>query len=179
MPGRVPQWLSPATQFADYAMWLRQLLGPEAQVPEQQTRYWRTMLDGVPDHPVLPVDRPRAERRANTAAAVPVLVDADTHRRFAGTALGYRVSIYMLVHTALAIALNGHGAGTDLPIGVALSGRDSEGLQDVVGCVVDTAVVRVDLSSAPTYRELVHQVRERVLGAYENKEFPSIALSRW
>lgn len=65
-----------------------------------------------------------------------------------------------------------HLRGTDLPIGVALSGRDSEGLQDVVGCVVDTAVVRLDLSGAPTFRELAHQVRERVLGAYENKEFP-------
>ncbi|MEV2221372.1 amino acid adenylation domain-containing protein [Nocardia vinacea] len=171
--GRIPQWSSPATQFADYAMWLRQLLGPDTHVLEQQTRYWRTMLDGVPEQPVLPVDRPRAERRANTAAAaVAVLVDADTHRRLARTALDYRVSIYMLVHTALAIALHGHGAGTDLPIGVALSGRDSEGLQDVVGCLVDTAVVRLDLSGAPTYRELVHQVRERVLGAYENKEFP-------
>jgi non-ribosomal peptide synthetase component F len=53
-----------------------------------------------------------------------------------------------------------------------LSGRDSDGLHDVVGCVVDTAVVRLDLSGAPTCRELVHQVRERVLGAYENKEFP-------
>ncbi|WP_433685355.1 amino acid adenylation domain-containing protein [Nocardia sp. CA-119907] len=170
--GLVPEWPSPATQFADYAIWLRHLLGPDTHVLEQQTRYWRTMLDGVPEQPVLPVDRPRAERRSNTAAAVPVLVDADTHRELARTALDCRVSIYMLVHTALAIALNRHGAGTDLPVGVALSGRDSAGLQDVVGCVVDTAVVRADLSGAPTHRELVHQVRERVLGAYENKEFP-------
>ncbi|WP_433526859.1 amino acid adenylation domain-containing protein [Nocardia pseudovaccinii] len=170
--GHVPQWPGPATQFADYAVWLRGLLGPDTHVLEQQTRYWRTMLDGMPEHPVLPVDRPRADRRANTAAAVPVLVDADSHRRFARTALDYRVSTYMLVHTALAVALNAHGASTDLPIGVALSGRDSKGLQDVVGCVVDTAVVRLDLSGAPTHRELVHQVRERVLGAYENKEFP-------
>ncbi|WP_433761488.1 amino acid adenylation domain-containing protein [Nocardia sp. CA-135398] len=170
--GQIPQWSSTATQFADYAGWLRQLLGPDSDVLEQQTRYWRSMLDGVPEQPILPVDRPRAERRTNAAAAVPVLVDHETHRRLAGTALDCRVSIYMLVHTALAIALHGHGAGTDLPIGVALSGRDSDGLQDLVGCVVDTAVVRLDLSGAPTYRELVHQVRERVLGAYENKEFP-------
>ncbi|MGY2118654.1 amino acid adenylation domain-containing protein [Nocardia gipuzkoensis] len=170
--GRVPQWPSPATQFADYAIWLQQLLGPDTPVLEQQTQYWRTMLDGVPEQPVLPVDRPRAERRSNTAAAVPVRVDAATHRKLARTALDCRVSIYMLVHTGLALALNGHGAGTDLPIGVALSGRDSDGLHDVVGCVVDTAVVRLDLSGAPTCRELVHQVRERVLGAYENKEFP-------
>ncbi|WP_062982507.1 non-ribosomal peptide synthetase [Nocardia anaemiae] len=169
---QVPKWPSPATQFADYAMWLGRLLAPDTQVLEQQRRYWRSMLDGIPEQPVLPVDRTRAERRTNAAAAVPVLVDAETHRRLTGTALDCRVSIYMLVHTALAIALHGNGAGIDLPIGVALSGRDSDGLQDLVGCVVDTAVVRLDLSGAPTYRELVHQVRERVLGAYENKEFP-------
>ncbi|MET8875292.1 condensation domain-containing protein [Nocardia sp. NPDC004604] len=89
--GLVPECPSPATQFADYAIWLRHLLGPDTPVLEQQTRYWRTMLDGVPEQPVLPVDRPRAERRSNTAAAVPVLVDADTHRELARTALDCRV----------------------------------------------------------------------------------------
>ncbi|WP_067547954.1 non-ribosomal peptide synthetase [Nocardia crassostreae] len=173
--GRAPQWPVPATQFADYAIWLRQRLNPPGapeSILEPQARYWRATLDGIPDQPILPADRPRTERRENLAAALPVHIDADTHRRLACIARTHRASIYMLVHTALALALHERGAGTDLPIGVALSGRDAEGLQDLVGCVVDTAIVRVDLSDDKTFGELVDQVRERVLGAYENKEFP-------
>ncbi|RDI53338.1 non-ribosomal peptide synthetase [Nocardia mexicana] len=173
--GAAPEWPSPAPQFADYATWLRRVLGPDSAptlLLRQQEQYWRTVLDGMPQQPVLPVDHARTDRRANTAATVPVRVDADTHRELTRTASACGVSVYMLVHTALAVALHGRGAGTDLPIGVALSGRDSEGLQDLVGCVVDTAVVRLDMSGTPTYRELAHRVRERILGAHENKEFP-------
>ncbi|GAB2687148.1 amino acid adenylation domain-containing protein [Nocardia thraciensis] len=168
--GQSPHWSTPATQFADYAIWLQRLLGSD--LLDRQARYWRTVLDGMPRQPVLPVDRSRTERRANTAATVPVHIDPQAHRALVRTAADCGVSTYMLVHTALAVALHEYGAGTDLPIGVALSGRDSDRLQDVVGCVVDTAIVRLVLSGRPTYRHLAHRVRDRLLGAYEHKEFP-------
>ncbi|WP_338759700.1 amino acid adenylation domain-containing protein [Nocardia vulneris] len=167
--GLEPRWPSAATQFADYAVWRRLL---PASVLERQARYWRAALDGLPEQPVLPADRPRAARRENIAGTVPVVLDADTHRALARVARDHGASSYMLVHTALALALHRHGAGVDLPIGVALSGRDAQELRDVVGCVIDTAVVRVDLSDEPGHRDLIAQVRERVLGAYEHKEFP-------
>ncbi|NNH69580.1 amino acid adenylation domain-containing protein [Nocardia uniformis] len=173
--GRAPDWTAAPTQFADYTLWRRQLLdadGTSGATLERQSRYWRTALDGMSSHPVLPVDHPRTERRDNIAAAVPIHIDAATHRALALAARGHQASIYMLVHTALALALRDSGAGTDLPVGVAVSARDAEGLQDLVGCVVDTAIVRVDLSGDPSRPELVAQVRDRVLGAYENKEFP-------
>ncbi|WP_306359969.1 non-ribosomal peptide synthetase [Nocardia sp. CC227C] len=170
--GHPPRWDAPATQFADYTLWLRQLPHADGTLLERQARYWRTALDGLPPHPVLPTDRPRDRRRDNSAAAIPIHLDAATHRDLARAARAHRASVYMLVHAALARALHAHGAGPDLPIGVALSARDTAGLQDLVGCVVDTAIVRVDLSAAPTPADLVAQVRERVLAAYDNKEFP-------
>ncbi|MBF6177814.1 non-ribosomal peptide synthetase [Nocardia otitidiscaviarum] len=170
--GHPPRWDAPATQFADYTLWLRQLTHADGPLLERQARYWRTALDGLPPHPVLPTDRPRAGRRDNSAASLPIHLDATTHRELAHTARAHRASVYMLIHTALALALHDRGAGPDLPIGVALSARDTAGLHDLVGCVVDTAVVRVDLSAAPTPGDLVAQVRERVLAAYDNKEFP-------
>ncbi|MFI1919863.1 amino acid adenylation domain-containing protein [Nocardia sp. NPDC020380] len=170
--GHSPQWTAPATQFADYTLWLRQSLDSDDGVLTRQARYWRAVLDGLPPHPVLPTDRPRAERRENLAAAVPIHIDAATHRDLARTARTHRASTYMLVHTALALALHARGAGPDLPIGVALSARDTDGLQNLVGCVVDTAIIRVDLSTNPSHDDLVQQVRERVLSAYDNKEFP-------
>ncbi|MFI6871630.1 amino acid adenylation domain-containing protein [Nocardia sp. NPDC050406] len=173
--GHEPQWAAAATQFADYTLWRRQLLnadGAPGVVLERQARYWRTALRDMPLHPVLPTDHPRTARRDNLAAAIPIHLDPTTHIALARAARAHRVSIYMLVHTALALALRDHGAGTDLPIGVALSARDAEGLRDLVGCVVDTAIVRVDLSATPSRPDLVHQVRERLLAAYENKDLP-------
>lgn len=173
--GRAPEWPAPAPQFADYTLWSRQSLDSQATpggVRTGQARYWRTALDGLPPQPVLPTDRPRTERRENIAAAVPIHLDATTHRTLTHAARTHRASPYMLVHTALALALYEHGAGSDLPIGVALSARDTENLRNLVGCLVDTTIIRTDLTTAPTPTDLVHQVRERILAAYDNKDYP-------
>ncbi|QLY28177.1 amino acid adenylation domain-containing protein [Nocardia huaxiensis] len=173
--GGRPEWPAPATQFADYTLWLRQLFNPDGTpgpVLEKQAHYWRTVLAGMPVNPVLPTDHPRSERRENRAAAIPIDIAPATHRALTEAARTHGVTTYMLVHTALALALQQHGAGPDLPIGVALSSRDAEGLHNLVGCAVDTAIVRVDLSADPSHAALIQQVRERLLGAYEHKEFP-------
>jgi non-ribosomal peptide synthetase component F len=81
-------------------------------------------------------------------------------------------STYMVLHTALAVTLSGLGAGDDIPVGVALSGRGDDLLEGLVGCLVNTVVIRTDLADDPTYRELVARVRDSLLAAYNHQELP-------
>src|SRR5690606_22586925 len=86
--------------------------------------------------------------------------------------------LFMVLHAALAALLTAHGAGTDLPIGTMVPGRTDERLTDLVGCFLNTVVLRTDTAGDPAFSGLLARVRETTLAALDRQDVPYDEVAR-
>ncbi|MER5965976.1 amino acid adenylation domain-containing protein [Streptomyces sp. NPDC002057] len=171
--GAPPTGLPPLPyQYADFALDRAPEPGPGGGSPAEEDRlaYWTRALDGLPSRIALPADRaaPPTDDGATAAFRVP----AALHRRLARLAGAERASLFMVVHTALAVLLTRLGAGTDIPVGTAVADRPDPRLDASVGFYVNTLVLRTDTSGNPTFRELLGRVRTGDLDAFAHQDVP-------
>ncbi|MEW2160000.1 amino acid adenylation domain-containing protein [Streptomyces sp. NPDC007189] len=173
--GSAPQWEPLPVQYKDYTLWQRQLLGEDGDedgVAAPQLAYWQRELDGVPQPVELPLDRPRPKVISHRGGHVEFVLEPDLVAGLGKLAAEHGATPPMVAQAALAVLLSKLGAGQDVTIGSPIAGRTDEALADLIGFFVNTWVLRADLSGNPSFGELVEQVRDKALAAYDNQDVP-------
>ncbi|AXV62754.1 non-ribosomal peptide synthetase [Bacillus subtilis] len=173
--GRSPEWAPLAVQYADYALWQQELLGNEDDpnsLIAGQLAFWKETLKNLPDQLELPTDYSRPAEPNHDGDTIHFRIEPEFHKRLQELARANRVSLFMVLQSGLAALLTRLGAGTDIPIGSPIAGRNDDALGDLVGLFINTLVLRTDTSGDPSFRELLDRVREVNLAAYDNQDLP-------
>ncbi|MFF8868286.1 amino acid adenylation domain-containing protein [Streptomyces sp. NPDC015139] len=172
--GTTPAWKALAVQYADYTLWQRALLatGPDGPgYTEQLTAHWRHALTAMPEECTLPGDRPRPTSLRRSAHVVEH-ADAALHRDLLRLADHEGVSLFMLLHAAVSALLTRCGAGEDIVLGVPVATRSEPGMDDLIGLISNTLVLRLNCAGTPSFRELLARVLTGDLAALDHQELP-------
>ncbi|MFF0532968.1 amino acid adenylation domain-containing protein [Nocardia amikacinitolerans] len=173
--GRAPEWTPLPVQYADYALWQRALLGSEDQpgsMAAEQIAYWREALADLPDQLELPRDRPRPAVRSFAGGTVPLRIEAATHAALAELARANGATLFMVVHTALAVLLARLSGTDDIAIGTPVAGRGEAALDDLIGMFVNTLVFRTRVDPDAPFTELLARQRDTDLQAFAHADVP-------
>ncbi|SDE77108.1 amino acid adenylation domain-containing protein [Myxococcus virescens] len=157
-------------QYADFAAWQRKWL--QGQVLEAQLDYWRGMLADAPPYLELPTDKPRPEQPSFQGDNTPIQLPAALSDAVDALALKERATPFMVLLAAFQVLLNRYSGQDDVLVGSPIAGRRHAQTEGLIGFFVNTLVLRARFGQDPTFRELLAQVRDTTLGAYEHQDLP-------
>ncbi|MGB7290980.1 MAG: amino acid adenylation domain-containing protein [Thermodesulfobacteriota bacterium] len=163
-------------QYADYALWQREMM--EGENLKKQLSYWERQLSAPLRVLELPTDNSRLlalnYKRGNYRFELPVNLYKDLRE------LKYRekVTLFMTLLAALNVLLFRYTGLDDIIVQSPISGRTHSKIRRLIGFFVNALVLRTDLTGNPSFRELLGRVKKVCLEAYDHQELPYERLVR-
>jgi len=156
-------------QYADYSVWQRNWL--RGATLDAQLGYWTKQLAGVQDLE-LPTDRPRTRLERPSGGERSITLPMSTLE--AVRTLGRRegATLYMTLLAAFQVLLYRLSGQEDFAVGSPIAGRTYAELESLIGCFVNTLVMRADLSGDLSFRQLLGRVRLTAIEAYSHQDLP-------
>ena len=169
---REPNFAALPVQYSDYAAWQGALLADQTGTIAAQREYWQNQLADMPVEPGLRPDFERPPVLSGEGASVQFSVAATTRDRLSQLTRELAITDFMLLQSAVAVALAKSGEGLDIPLGTPVAGRTEAELDSLVGFFINILVLRNDLRGNPTLREVLRRARDTALAAYAHQDLP-------
>ena len=168
--GREPRLPALTVQYADFAVWQRAALQGERLTALQD--HWEQRLSGAPAVLRLPTDLPRPAVLGTSGDQESLEIDGESARRLRTFGQEHGVSLFMTMFAAFLALLHGLSGQEDIVTGTGIANRRRPELDDQLGMIINTVLLRTDLSGDPTFADLLERVRETCLDAYTHQDMP-------
>ncbi|WP_253884930.1 amino acid adenylation domain-containing protein [Actinokineospora diospyrosa] len=172
--GDLPALPEPAAQYADFAVWQRDLLARGAYA--RQLEFWRERLAGLPARVELRTDLARPDEISPAGDRVRFELSADLTGRLRALAAAEGATLFMILLAGFHLVLAERTAQRDVAVGIPVAFRPRPELEGTVGFFGNTLVLRTDVDRGLGFRALLRQVRAVTLDAIAHRDLPFEAL---
>lgn len=157
-------------QFKDFAKWQNSIL--KTKEMEVKKNYWLSKL-GNNDIPVLnfPTDFKRSNKKSYNGGRITVLSNKDIINNLNSIAIKNSTTTYMITLTAYYVLLSKYSQQEDIIIGSPIAGRQKKQFSKLIGMFVNMIINRNRVKSKMTFKELLFNVKQSCIEAYQNQEY--------
>ncbi|MCT9074070.1 amino acid adenylation domain-containing protein [Cupriavidus gilardii] len=159
-----------AIRYADYAAWHADRLG--AGERNRQLGYWKGRLGGQPVVLELPWDRPRPVVQSHRGGAVPFMLDGPLATSLRGIALAAQTTMFAVLLAAFQTLLYRYTGQRDVRVGVPVANRGSVETEGLIGCFINTIVVRTDVDGSMPWDALLRRLHQTVRESQQYQDLP-------
>jgi amino acid adenylation domain-containing protein len=167
--GQEPSLPELKVQYADYAAWQREWLQGEAL--EEQLKYWRKQLAEM-EPLVLPTDYARPPAQQHRGAWQNMQLSLSLSTALGEFSQREQTTLFITLLTGFKILLHRYSGRQDIVVGTPVAGRKRPQLEPLIGCFLNTLVLRTEIPENASFQEVLRKVRETALGAYSHEDIP-------
>jgi amino acid adenylation domain-containing protein len=166
-PAMLPEM---AFQYADFAHWQREAL--QGPVMETELAYWKEQLRDRQPVLLLPLARPRTAKQNFRVGQEPFMLDQELSEALKRLARQEGVTQFMLLLAAFKTLLYRYTQQGDISVGTSIAGRNQSELGGMIGCFLNTLVMKTSFTGDVPFKELLKRVRGVALGAFAHQRMP-------
>ncbi|SRR6266404_2775739 len=171
LPSPLPE---PPIQCSDFACWQREWL--QGEVLETRLSFWKKQLAGRSQLMQLPLSRPRPPLQTFRGDSQSLAMPRELAESLEMLAQSQGVTMYMLLLGAFMTLIYRYTGQEDVIVGSATAGRDRVETEGLIGNFANLMAMRANLNGNPRFIDLLKQLREVTLGAYEHQDMPFLKL---
>lgn len=160
---------SHSLQYADYTLWQQQYL--QGEVLEQQLAYWQQQLA---NNQVLELacDFSRPAIISDAGESLGFELPAELANKLRQLAQQHNATLYMTLLAAWQLLLSRLSGQSDISIGSPVAGRQLAEFEPILGFFVNTLVMRSHIKPQQSFEQLLEQVKQTALDAYQHQDIP-------
>jgi len=168
--GQVEKLPELTIQYADFAIWQQNWM--RGKTLENHLNYWQEQLADAPPILDLPLDYPRPSVMTFNGARHYFSLSPELTRALKNLGQQEGASLFMTLLAAFNVLLYRYTGQEDILVGSPIANRNRAEIEGLIGFFVNTLVLRTNTSGSLTFRQLLQQVRQTTLAAYEHQDLP-------
>ncbi|HWO09215.1 MAG TPA: AMP-binding protein, partial [Polyangiaceae bacterium] len=157
-------------RFLDYAAWEHARV-ERAEFGEHRA-YWRKQLEGLPSSLELPSDHQRPGQPSFKGGQLAFKIPAELRLALFSFNRRHSATVFMSLLATWQLLLHRYSGQDDLAVGTPTGRRYRPETEGMIGLFINNLVLRARFPECVTFEQLIAQVRQTCIDAFEHDEVP-------